>query len=201
MQDKITIIFDFDDTLVNTSDAMIDYYNEKYHDKKDYKLAEGTIYRWDAQDKLPLMNIKQIMKIFESTFFWKNIRLKDDAIEVVKYFSDHPFFNVKIMSVGTAKNLSKKSLYIQKYFPFVDEVVLLMRNNAEMGKGDYTNNCIVLDDHQENLTNPKALNVIIYDLGDREFNQNFKGIKVKSLMEFKELIMDKFEKVIKEENN
>ena len=74
------------------------------------------------------------------------------------------------LSVGSNINKSKKAKFLEKHFPFVQEVILV--SGKFFDKNILTTGGIMVDDHEKNLQNSHAENILFFDRGEREFNMN-----------------------------
>lgn len=168
----MNIFIDFDGVVADTTGALADYYNEYHHTHEDFIEADGDkIEVWDAHDQMPLMN-GDIEHIFESDYFWDNVRIKPHAEEIIELLSKH--HDVYFVSIGSSKNISKKTKFLHKHFPFVhNHIMLAMNGNMSMNKSIVNmEGGMIIDDHISNLTSSNArFKVLFKDLGDKEWNK------------------------------
>jgi len=185
---KRVVIVDFDSTLANSTGSMVKVYKHMCSDMEGYKYIDGDdIYTWDGKKEFPLLSKEKFLSMFEHDIFWDTLELKEDAVEVMRNLNNDDRLHVQIMTVGSPKNIQRKIDFIEKHFGFIeDKVYLCGRFNGQ--KNPYTNDAIILDDHQGNLQNPNAINVLFKDVGEKEFNRDFNGIYVESLKEFEEFV-------------
>lgn len=172
------IFLDCDGCVIDTTGALADYYNEHYHTEEWFIEADGDrISKWNAIDEMPLMNGK-IEHIFESDFFWENVRLKKGAQQTIKHFVDDAN-EVYFLSIGSSTNIAKKTKFLKEHFPFVHRHIMLVQNKfLKMDKSiiDMSGG-ILIDDHINNLLTCNAEHKILFkDLGEKEWNQIPEGV-------------------------
>ena len=180
----LDVIIDFDNVIVDTDWAMADFYNEYYHNEIGFKPADGDdIYYYDAGDQCPLLTMEDLYGMFSSDFFWRNIRLKENAVEIINKLCYDKKYNVMICSFGDNGNKSKKAKYIKDNLYMVKETILsdgnlFSKNNISLDR-------VVFDDHEDNLQNMGAFNFLMFDKGYRDFNKKTDHcIKVTSWYDF-----------------
>lgn len=166
------IFVDVDGVVIDTTGALADYYNEHYHSEEDFTEADGDkIEVWDAHDQLPLMN-GEIEHIFESDYFWDNVRIKPNAQLVLEYLSTK--HDVYFVSIGSSINIGKKTKFLRKHFPFVhNHIMLAMNGDMSMDKSVVNmEGGMIIDDHMSNLNSSNArFKVLFKDLGEKEWNK------------------------------
>lgn len=106
----ITIYMDCDDTILNSSAAIIEILNERYgvnktvNDLRDYKYRSivGTVSQ------------EEILGIFQSEQFWKKVQFNEIFVEAIKKLKN--IFKFIIVSKGTKENLEAKEVHLKKAF-------------------------------------------------------------------------------------
>lgn len=107
---KRSIVLDFDDTLVKSSEQIVRMINQKYHTNKNIEhLSE-----WDYSSIYPGITKEEIMEFYGSNEFFNNVELNDGVKEFVTTFSDK--FNFIVCSKGDKRNIRKKRIYCDKLF-------------------------------------------------------------------------------------
>lgn len=182
---KMRIVIDVDGVILDTEETMANFYNSEMKDKEGFKPIKGSdIYYYDANGCMPEYTNKDILRIFDSDFFWHNIGIKYGCVEAIDELCEDDRFEVVIWSYGTCTNRIRKLLYLTHMFPKVDDIVL-SRGSSVM-KSEICNDAILIDDLQDNLNNPKAFNVCFTSGIERDYNKDFKGFKAKDWTEVKE---------------
>lgn len=172
------IFVDVDGTVLDTTGALADYYNEHYHTEEGFIEADGDLIEvWDAHDQMPLMN-GAIEHIFESDFFWDNVRIKEGAVDIIRGWVEDGE-EVYFLSIGSSTNIAKKTEFLKKHFPFVHRHIMLVQNKfMKMDKSivDMAG-AMIIDDHVSNLLTCNAeYKVLFKDLGDKEWNKIPRGV-------------------------
>lgn len=186
---RLPLYIDIDSTLIDTTQAMCDWYNHVYQWHKGFKPAIGkNIYEWDGKDQMPLLQKGDIEEIFNSDFFFKCVKPKANAYEVLKRLHDSDKFLISFCSIGTCLNISKKVLYLKDNFPFIKNHYMLVQDNGcnlKMDKSKIVNDGLLLDDHQDNLKGAKYP-VLMRDEGIKSWNKDWYGRHVDSWLDFED---------------
>jgi len=188
---KLACYLDFDGTIVDSCDAMAAWYNYTYQFYKDFKPAIGKdIYKWDGKDQLTLSQEGDIVKIFNSDFFFEHVKPNKDAHDVLKRMHESSKFELIVCSIGTAENISKKVLYLKENFPFIKQHIMLVQDyssDLKMNKSILRGKAILLDDHVDNLYTSKVEFPVLYkNNGDREWNIGWDGRRATSWLDFED---------------
>ena len=155
------IFLDFDNTICNSSQAFCRSYNYLYKDKPNFKLADWTkVEVYNFKDQCPL--VENVNIIFESDEFWNSIDfINSNTYEILEKLNE--YYEIIICSIGTPKNLARKSLWINKNLPFVNNYVLLNNGTNIMDKSIVDmSNSIIVDDVTKNLDSSNAKVKIIF---------------------------------------
>lgn len=158
---KTKLFLDFDNTIVNTSSAFCEVYNDIFFSHKDFKTAkwwENTKYNFS--DICPLLkehNIS-IFSIFEQENFFKGLDfINGNTQEIIQKLTEK--YQVIICSIGTPNNISLKSLWIEKNIPEIKECIFLTqsKDNFTMNKSMVNmESGILIDDVVSNLDSSNA---------------------------------------------
>lgn len=178
------IFVDFDDTLVDSLEAFCKVYNCRYSEKVDWK----TIKRWDFVDKCPKLKTGEVLDIFASKEFFKNLRLKHFAKETLKNLSDKNY-PITIVTIGTLDNCSRKAQYIKNNLSFIDKTILISPNEKDslpMNKSFIDmKHGIFVDDVEANLNSSNAkLKILFETMPNVDWNKEWRGEKIKDWKEF-----------------
>ncbi len=129
---KERLLLDFDNCIVQSSKAYVDTYNYLYQNHPDFKLSDWTkSSKWDFSDICPLASNPE--EIFAHPYFFKVLEFYDrDMKEVLKELTSK--YQIIIVSIGTARNVALKSLWIDDNLPFIDDVILIKNKGCKMNK-------------------------------------------------------------------
>lgn len=188
---KTKLFLDIDDVLIHSIATYTHIYNRLYKYHKDYVYANWEdVTEWNYTKTCPL-TVDCSNEIFESHLFFKYAKVFPNAIEVIKKLNKA--YNVILISVGTPKNISNKSLWIEQNLPFVENAIYLYNgssNKADKSIVDMSGG-IFIDDHQNNLYGSNADIRICYTNEYREYkwNKDWVGLKVGTWKEIEEMLL------------
>ena len=130
---KPKLFIDFDNTLVNSTVAICDVYNEEYKYHSAFVPADWRQSQlYDFSDICPLANPDMIEWMFAQDEFFENLWPLPCAREALEHLcKEH---DVYIVSIGTPLNLSKKIQYISKAFPMVKNLIMLSTKDCAADK-------------------------------------------------------------------
>jgi 5'(3')-deoxyribonucleotidase len=98
---------------------------------------------------------EDVRKIFASYDFFKFVQLMPNAYEVLYRLKD--ITNPIICSIGTYGNISRKSKWLEKNLPFIQNCILINNGENIMDKSRIVmSNAIFVDDIIENLNSSNA---------------------------------------------
>jgi len=192
LENKLSVYLDLDGTILNTDVCMSEWYNLKFRNHPDFKVAiPEKIYFWDAKIQMPLMTQQDWYDLFASNFFFENVTIKKNCKEVIKRMYDSKNFEIFFCSIGNKDNVRKKHKWLKENFPFINEdhYILIERENCEMGKNKYIpKDALLLDDNIENLSSLAKYNVLFKDCGEKFYNRLFDGTIVDNWLDFEKLV-------------
>ena len=183
---KPVIVIDVDDTLINSSEVVIDILNRNYDFTERIKKSPiSKIYdnlsSWEYfsffcknDDILRNKIDKEVKEIFESEMFWNNVRLKKDIDLLFKKFGSK--FKWIINSMGTKKNLEFKKDFLTKHLPDnIDyEIVLKHKNWGEkIEKEDLIGDVIIDDRIDVLLKNNSPIKILLTNFRKTDYNGGF----------------------------
>lgn len=179
---KMDLIFDVDNTIIDTVKVLCDYYSEIYSQHPDYVTPiPENVTRWNVESECPLMTLGDILNAFESRFLFDNVDIFDNCVEVINKLNEDERFNVYFCSIGSAVNISNKTRFLKKHFPNVQQIMLVKPGDAVMCKKMVNmniNHTIFVDDHKNNLEGCNAKYPIMYSqdgLTNKEWNEGYTG--------------------------
>lgn len=168
---KLNIVLDFDNTIVDTNQAICDFYNNKTNsnikveDIKSYTLTE-TLTKWTKE---------QIDNIFCEKEFFDMLKPIDGAIESINKMLEARH-TVKIATCHNPRGIGLKYDYTQRVFPMIDEIIFIVhKNGVRMNKSSVYGD-ILIDDNIMCLESCQVKIPICF--GDYSYNKDYKGLKV-----------------------
>lgn len=165
---KTKLFCDMDNTLTNSTKAFCEAYNYIYRYHKDFIPAQWELVNtWNFENQCPNLNShSDVLEIFNSPVFFKFLKLiNDNTYEVARELNEK--YQIIIASIGTPKNLSLKSLYLEDELPFIQDYILLCNNGCKMNKEIIQMNypdSIFIDDVTTNIESSNAQNKFIFGL-------------------------------------
>lgn len=151
MNCKPIIYVDCDDTILNSSKTVIRILNQRYGANK----TMSDLNDWSYQSIVPGVTQNEILGIYESDEFWKDVQLNTEFLKVFHTLKDK--FCWKILSRGTKKNLEQKKLFVDKYLhiPFIGLPITSSKQSCATKEFDMVG-CIQIDDHMGCLQGSSA---------------------------------------------
>lgn len=177
------IVFDFDNTLCNSSAAIISLYNLKYNKK----IPNYIDVSWNFEE-LPCITKEDIKLFFSSKDFFEILEPNKGMKELVQNLCDKGH-RVKIVSYSYEESKQYKIKYIKKHFPKVEYEILTHDKSLVLDKRDAIDKKVDLciDDSLEALKLSDAKIKILY--GCTKYNrENDSYIRVVNAKELKEVI-------------
>lgn len=135
----IKVLIDIDNVTCNTTEAVLEHYNEKFHDNlkiddiKDYYIEQFV--KPEAREIIP--------KYFEDKEMWKRVHVINQ--KAIQWLID----NTHVWWVTSTQciNIPKKESFLKKHFKNINVSDRLIRaTNKQMLMGDYA-----IDDYEKNL--------------------------------------------------
>ena len=174
--------FDFDETLVESIKAITTLVNKEF----GFNVSWDSVHRYNFEDAYPSIPKNEILKYFETDEFFNILTIKPNTIETLYTLNSLGYF-LKIVTIGTAKNLAKKKEWInQNILPFVPiQTIGIERESSEMGKGCVDlKGYLLLDDHQTNLMTSNATVKVLYrNIENASWNNLWVGRFVTDIIE------------------
>lgn len=177
------IVFDFDNTLCDSSSAIISLYNLKYGKKVPNYLDVS----WDFEE-LPLITRDDINSFFCSKEFFELLQPNKGMQELVNYLCDIGH-DVKIVSYSHGGAEQYKIDYIKKYFPKVKCKILTHGKDMTLDKRSVITKDvdICIDDSVEALELSDAKIKVLF--GYTKYNRNNDSfVRAMNAEELKEII-------------
>jgi len=154
---------DFDNTITNSTKSFINCYNLFYNFEPDFIPAQWEkVNAWDFTDQCTLIKSEdEVERIFGLTTFFANLEFMDkNTYEVLEKLNKK--YEMYLISIGTADNISNKTLFVKRNLPFVQNSIFLVNSN-KLGKGIINmKDGIIVDDVEENLYSSNASEKICF---------------------------------------
>jgi len=161
---KMNLFVDVDGVVLDCITVICKLYNKNFCNHKDFiEAIPSKVSCWDFSNQCPLCknedsgNSKLIEEWFGSEEFWdiaNDIKPTKDSINALKILSSK--YNITFCSIGSSKNISYKTLWLNKFFPDYNQV-LIKNNNCTMDKSCVNmENSIFIDDNMRNLETSNA---------------------------------------------
>lgn len=146
----MNLFLDFDSTLVNSNEAMVNLFNRKYN--KNYSVE--NLKKYDFRDLFPEVDALTIHRMFSSKELFDEITFVKNSLEVITKYSE--FYNIQIVTKSSEPNRELKAEWISKHIPdgiisgvtYIDMVDSKRSMNMKGG--------IFIDDHIHNIRESNA---------------------------------------------
>ncbi|AWW00498.1 5' nucleotidase, NT5C type [Arcticibacterium luteifluviistationis] len=143
MPEKKILFLDMDDVMADAGQGILDIYNAHFktnHTKES--LAQNTL--WEEEIGANYLSVRNQL---HNPGFFRNLAVKDDAIEVVRELNEK--YNVYIASAAMEfpNSLKEKHEWLEEHFPFIHWKNMILCGDKSILKGD-----ILIDDHLKNLS-------------------------------------------------
>lgn len=169
---KRQLIIDADNTLVNSSETIIDIFRRS---NKNIPKFDSKILNWDFS---PYLNTPQMQKLavtkFETQDFYDNLSLFPNALVVLERLKEN--FEIIICTKPMRNSIEMKEQFIKNYIPH-DRIVFLMQDDFDksfIGKKD----SIIIDDKIECLMGgDRTLRILYGEYGYQDEELEREGIK------------------------
>lgn len=189
---KRKLYLDFDQTICNSIKSFCSVYSDIYKYHKDFKQPNWRkVNKWNFSDEAPL--VENVEDIFADKRFFNRLEFIDENMKEVLY-ELNKIFDITIVSIGTYKNISLKSLWIAKHLDFIQNSIFIVNKGCKMDKSIIKMNKddIIVDDHQNNLfTSSAGTKICFADCGIKEWNEKWDGLRVQNSLELFNLISDR----------
>ena len=153
---KLVIGIDIDNVICNTTEALIEYLNERF--PVHLKVTDITNY-W-IENFLPEQFKWAVPHAFKDKEMWKKVKPIEGAIEGVEHLYDR--YEIYFVTSSLVENLRKKTKFLQRIFPFMSKDYisshLINIHNKQLLNLD-----ILIDDYLDNLIGERTYYSICLD--------------------------------------
>lgn len=172
----MNLYVDFDDTLVNSSDVVVDILNKRYKMRMDCKGYR----KYNFTDLFPKLTKEELKEIFESDEFFNSLKIYEDCLSTLLSFYSKTKQPTTFVTHGTDINLYKKEKYLD-ISPIEFQYTFIGLSN-EKDKNEFSNfkskksvdmkNGIFIDDNIKNLKESNAsIKILFKDWKEKECNK------------------------------
>jgi len=177
---KMPLILDVDDSIINSTQSFAECYNLLYKNHTDFAEADWTkCNKYDLSDIAPLQT--DPLEIFSSKLFFELVKPFPNAVEVLEALTKH--FDIYLCSIGTSQNIKLKLDYIEKTFPFIENILPIVNKHCIMNKSMINmENKIFIDNVASNLFSSNASIKMCY--GEvKSWNEEWKGRRCSDMLD------------------
>jgi 5'(3')-deoxyribonucleotidase len=158
---KKKFFIDFDNTIIDTTDAFCSVYNEFYLNHPNFKTAEPDqvkVYNFSDECRL----VTNVEEIFTHPLFFQFAQfINSNTYETLEKLNNK--YELIVCSIGWPKNLAYKALWLEKKIPFIKDYVLISNPACKMNKSIVNmQDSVFLDDIPSNLDSSNADRKILF---------------------------------------
>lgn len=172
-----SIFLDFDNTLVNSSEAVCRLYNiDYYEDPKFVEAKSENSYLWSFADVCPLLDTP--IKYFNNPRLFEILRPFEDPT-VIHNLSLK--IQTYIVTMGSPENIKLKTDYMRKFYPNIDTLYISNLGTRDINKKIINmEDSIFVDDLAINLENCNAKHKYIFG-SKKDYNNSNKYERIHSI--------------------
>lgn len=165
-----TVYVDFDNTIVESNQKVIEILNDKYGLNK----SEDDLEDYGYISIAPITE-EEKLGIFESDEFFSNLKFKSDFLKVLNKYDGKVKFI--ITTKGTAENLKKKEQWVKENIPGNVSFVGITNNSLSKKQVDMTNG-IQIDDCTAALDTNADIKILYKDNHDFNWQSNYNNTDI-----------------------
>ena len=165
-----TVYVDFDNTIVESNQKVIEILNNKYGLNK----SEDDLEDYGYTSIAPITE-EEKLGIFESDEFFSNLKFKSDFLKVLNKYDGKVKF--VITTKGTAENLKKKEQWIKENIPGNISFVGITNNSLSKRQVDMTNG-IQIDDCTAALDTNADIKILYKDNHNFNWQSNYNNTDI-----------------------
>ena len=156
----VTLYVDADDTILDSSKAVIEILNEKYNLSPAKTILD--LEDWNYHSICDEVTPAEVTEIYNSKDFFDRVKIKKGFENFWRKYKNK--FSLKIVTKGTSENLRRKEEYFAKYLPEAEVIGVGFNTNtlSDFGKGhiDMTGG-IQIDDRTDSLNTNAPIKILI----------------------------------------
>ena len=165
-----TVYVDFDNTIVESNQKVIEILNDKYGLNK----SEDDLEDYGYTSIAPITE-EEKLGIFESDEFFSNLKFKSDFLKVLNKYDGKVKF--VITTKGTAENLKKKEQWIKENIPGNISFVGITNTSLSKRQVDMTNG-IQIDDCTAALDTNADIKILYKDNHNFNWQSNYNNTDI-----------------------
>lgn len=171
---KKTIIVDVDNTLVNSSETILDIYKDEMSVSDDIKYTKNHL--WDFEGLIPRSYLERALELFGEDKFYDKLKFIPYADKVMNRLNSK--YNVKICSVHDEKTADKKINWLKNNLPFLnDENIIILPYSKGFNKSKVTGD-IIIDDKMDCLFGNREMKLLFGEYGYNQYENLSKENKL-----------------------
>lgn len=156
----VTLYVDADDTILDSSKAVIEILNEKYNLSPAKTILD--LEDWNYHSICDEVTAAEVTEIYNSKDFFDRVKIKKGFENFLRKHKNK--FSLKIVTKGTSENLRRKEEYFAKYIPEAEVIGVGFSTDtlSDFGKGhiDMTGG-IQIDDRTDSLNTNAPIKILI----------------------------------------
>lgn len=160
------LFIDFDNTIANSSEVIVDMLNEHFDKNENFE----KLRKYDFSDLFPECSYWDIEKFFNSDEMFESLKIFPNMIETVDAFKDF-FDEISIVTIGTKDNLENKKKFLKENN--LELTFYGIENNGRSDKSSVDmHNGVFIDDHIGCLHSSNAkIKILMKNVENGEWNK------------------------------
>lgn len=160
------LFIDFDNTIANSSEVIVDMLNEHFDKNENFE----KLRKYDFSDLFPECSYWNIEKFFNSDEMFERLKIFPNMIETVDAFKDF-FDEISIVTIGTKDNLENKKRFLKENN--LELTFYGIENNGRSDKSSVDmHNGVFIDDHIGCLHSSNAkIKILMKNVENGEWNK------------------------------
>ena len=167
---KPKLFIDYDNSITNSTKAIVDLYNEDFKYYKKYEYVHWTDVRtWDFLE-CNCTKPEYINTYFNQQRFFDKVEFMDNAEEVLNRLKDK--YEIIIVSMGYSPNLRAKEYWIKEHMSYVKFIGINFKKHEDKSHIDMSDG-IFIDDNEKYLNTNAKHQICFGDIYD--WNKDWEG--------------------------
>ncbi len=155
---KLNLFLDADDTILNSSEVVIDIINKKYNTNKTIENLKD----WGYKSIYKYITIEEVEEIYNSKEFFEKIKLKEGFIKFVNDFNK--YIKITIITKGWEENLLHKKNFFKYNLPQAKFLGMCFAENNSFDKSNIDmSEGIQIDDRTDCLQSNANIKILYRD--------------------------------------
>lgn len=185
MASKKKLYIDFDNTIVDSTAAIVSLYCEDFQYYKDFRLIfPYEINSYDFKE-CNCATKEQINHYFRTPRFFRKLKFMTFAKEVIDELKQ--YYEVVIVTMGNPENYIGKQLWVSKNLSGTKMICVDMKEHNDKSHIDMSDG-IFIDDMSKNLITSNAKEKILF--GDKySWNEDWEGTRLYNWVDIKNYLI------------